>query len=140
MGPGFESLCVHHEKLLARTTKCGLKIFQCLAVARQILGMIFFVLGTAKADVKHKKHHPMGGVFIIGKLRPDCIYNLYIQIVLSAGASSCAPNTINITWEDAAPESVAANNAGSCTYGGTINTPAVAPSKRGYIFTGWSFD
>ena len=56
------------------------------------------------------------------------------------GHVSCEPNTINITWEDATPESVAANNAGSCTYGGTINTPAVAPSKRGYIFTGWSFD
>ena len=57
-----------------------------------------------------------------------------------AGASSCTPNVINITWEDATPESVAANNAGSCTYGGTINTPADAPSKRGYVFTGWSFD
>ena len=58
----------------------------------------------------------------------------------AAGASSCTGNVINITWEDATPESVAANNAGSCTYGGTINTPAVAPSKRGYVFTGWSFD
>ena len=56
------------------------------------------------------------------------------------GHVSCEPNTINITWEDATPESVAANNAGSCTYGGTINTPAVAPTKRGYIFTGWSID
>ena len=56
------------------------------------------------------------------------------------GHVSCEPNTINITWEDATPESVAANNAGSCTYGGTINTPAVAPTKRGYVFTGWTFD
>jgi len=82
----------------------------------------------------------MGGVFIIGELHLICIYNLYIQILLGAGASSCTLNVINITWENATPESVAANNAGSCTYGGTINTPAVAPTKRGYVFTGWSFD
>ena len=87
MGPGFESPCVHHEKLLARTTKCGLKIFQCLAVARQILGMMFLVLGTAKADVKYINTTQMGGVFVIGKSCPDCIYNLYIQIVLDGGVT-----------------------------------------------------
>ena len=77
MGPGFESLCVHHEKLLARTTKCGLKIFQCLAVARQILGMIFFGFMDSEGGRKVYKHHPMGGVFYYRQIAP----RLYIQFV-----------------------------------------------------------
>jgi len=86
----------------------------------------------------------MGQVFYNTNLATTCPtgYHQYITGYEDDWGArvSCEPNTINITWEDATPESVAANNAGSCTYGGTINTPAVAPSKRGYVFTGWSFD
>ena len=81
-----------------------------------------------------------GGTYSFSTSADQGINACAIGYSSGAGASSCTPNVINITWEDATPESVAANNAGSCTYGGTINTPAVAPTKRGYVFTGWSFD
>ena len=48
---------------------------------------------------------------------------------------SCTPNVITINWND--------GNGGTdtttCTYGGTITTPTVAPTKRGHTFLGWRF-
>ena len=54
----------------------------------------------------------------------------------AAGASSCTPNTINIQWDDGN----GGYTAGTCTYGGSITTPTTAPTKRGHVFTGWTFD
>jgi len=54
----------------------------------------------------------------------------------AAGASSCTPNTINIQWDDGN----GGYTAGTCSYGGSITTPTTAPTKRGHVFTGWTFD
>ena len=51
----------------------------------------------------------------------------------------CAANEISITWADADPADVAANNAGVCTYDGDIRTPAKAITKPGKTFKGWKF-
>ncbi len=58
----------------------------------------------------------------------------------TAGSSSCTANTISITWADASAEDIAANDAGSVTYGGDIRTPRKAVHKPGKIFTGWTFN
>ena len=50
--------------------------------------------------------------------------------------SYCAPNIINITWQDADASSIAANDAGWCEYGGEIRTP-YAPQYPGKKFLGW---
>ena len=54
--------------------------------------------------------------------------------------TSCKANTIAITWADASAEDIAANDAGSVTYGGDIRTPKKAVHKPGKIFTGWTFN
>ena len=54
-------------------------------------------------------------------------------------ADTCEANEISITWTDAAPEDVAANNAGMCTYGGDIRTPVKAATIPGKTFKGWKF-
>lgn len=54
-------------------------------------------------------------------------------------AGTCEANEISITWTDAAPEDVAANNAGMCTYGGDIRTPVKAATIPGKTFKGWKF-
>ena len=51
----------------------------------------------------------------------------------------CAANEISITWADADPADVAANNAGVCTYDGDIRTPVKAITKPGKTFKGWKF-
>ena len=62
------------------------------------------------------------------------------NVVAAAGAPSCEANTIQITWADASAEDIAANDAGSVTYGGDIRTPKKAVHKPGKIFTGWIFN
>lgn len=57
-----------------------------------------------------------------------------------AGATSCTPNTIFITWDHADSTDITANNAGSVTYGGDIRTPQKAQHINGKIFTGWTFN
>lgn len=60
----------------------------------------------------------------------------------SLGASSagtCDANEISITWTDADPADVSANNAGMCTFGGDIRTPVKAATKPGKTFKGWKF-
>ena len=57
-----------------------------------------------------------------------------------AGASVCTANTINITWDNASQSDIAANNAGTVTYGGDIRTPRKAQHINGKIFVGWSFN
>jgi len=50
--------------------------------------------------------------------------------------TACNANTITVNWDD--------GNGGyisnTCTYGGDLTTPSTAPTKRGHIFTGWSFN
>ena len=59
---------------------------------------------------------------------------------LVASVASCDANEISITWADASAEDIAANDAGSVTYGGDIRTPKKAVHKPGKIFTGWTFN
>ena len=54
-------------------------------------------------------------------------------------ASTCEANEISITWTDATPDDIAANNAGMCTYGGDIRTPVKAATIPGKTFKGWKF-
>lgn len=53
--------------------------------------------------------------------------------------TQCVANEISITWADADPADVAANNAGMCTYDGDIRTPVKAATKPGKTFKGWKF-
>ncbi|MBQ8256146.1 MAG: hypothetical protein IJY99_04265 [Alphaproteobacteria bacterium] len=52
----------------------------------------------------------------------------------------CDPNTITITWENADPADVSANNAGSVEYGGDVRTPVKATPVPGKTFKGWRFE
>ena len=56
----------------------------------------------------------------------------------SAGASSCEPNIIQITWQGAELEDVLANHAETCTYGGDLRTPVKAIHIPGMTFVGWT--
>ncbi|MDW2958400.1 MAG: hypothetical protein R8M37_01145 [Alphaproteobacteria bacterium] len=58
---------------------------------------------------------------------------------ISYVAERCDPNTITITWENADPADVSANNAGSVEYGGDIRTPVKATEVPGKTFRGWIF-
>ncbi len=58
---------------------------------------------------------------------------------VAGGLGSCEANVISITWTDATPESVAANNAGTCEYSGDIRTPVTPVKKPGKRFKGWKF-
>lgn len=57
--------------------------------------------------------------------------------VFGSADDHCIANTININWKNATGDTHASN---TCTYGGELSTPATAPTKRGYIFTGWAFE
>ncbi len=57
-----------------------------------------------------------------------------------AGKPWCTTNTITISWDSTDSEDIAANDAGSVTYGGDIRTPKKAVHKPGKIFTGWTFN
>ena len=50
----------------------------------------------------------------------------------SSSSSACTPNTITINWED--------GETSSCTYDGTFTVPSTIPTKRGHVFTGWTFE
>lgn len=43
------------------------------------------------------------------------------------------PNTINLNYDDGNGNTTAM----TCDYGGTINIPETAPTRPGYVFTGW---
>lgn len=58
----------------------------------------------------------------------------------ATAAGTCEANEIEITWTDADPADVSANNAGMCTFGGDIRTPVRAATKPGKTFKGWKFD
>jgi len=55
---------------------------------------------------------------------------------IPAGPASCQANTITLNWKNATGGTHATT---TCTYGGTIDTPTTAPTKRGHTFTGWHF-
>jgi len=58
---------------------------------------------------------------------------------LIGASAQCIANTITIDWEGYG----AGNNQTQqtqCTYGGSITTPTDAPTKRGHVFVGWTFD
>lgn len=57
----------------------------------------------------------------------------------ATATSTCDANEIEITWTDADPADVSANNAGMCTFGGDIRTPVRAATKPGKTFKGWKF-
>jgi len=48
----------------------------------------------------------------------------------------CTPNTISINWKDATGSTASST---TCTYDDALVTPSAAPTKRGYRFTGWSY-
>ena len=53
--------------------------------------------------------------------------------------TACDANTITIDWSGYG----AGNNqtqSTQCTYGGSITTPIEAPTRRGHVFVGWTFD
>lgn len=52
------------------------------------------------------------------------------------GKAYCKANTLNISWQDEDGNQLA---AGTCTYDGTLTTPADEPTKTGYTFKGWKF-
>ncbi len=82
----------------------------------------------------------------------DCAYNCALDMLSNedlrgavlgaldvAGSTTCEGNEISIDWWNATDEDIAANNAGMCTYGGDIRTPAKAVHKPGKRFKGWKF-
>jgi len=58
----------------------------------------------------------------------------------SVGAipAHCAANTITVNWGDG-DNNPNNNPTTQCIYDGALTTPATAPTKRGYTFTGWTF-
>lgn len=65
------------------------------------------------------------------------LYDSYINGLFAI----CEANTITINWSDATAADISANNAGQCTYGGDVRTPAAATDKTniGKRFKGWKF-
>jgi len=53
--------------------------------------------------------------------------------------ASCDANVITINWSGASQSDIDANNAGTVTFGGDINTPRAATIIPGKIFRGWKF-
>ena len=74
----------------------------------------------------------------------DTLYRVFRGAVFGSlgatAAGTCDANEIEITWTDADPADVSANNAGMCTFGGDIRTPVRAATKPGKTFKGWKFD
>ena len=58
---------------------------------------------------------------------------------VQSGPASCEANTINITWNDASAEDIAATGAATTVYEGDIKTPLKAVTKPGKTFVGWKF-
>ena len=58
---------------------------------------------------------------------------------LDALPTACAANVITINWSGASAADIAANEAGTVTYGGDIRTPRAAEIIPGKVFTGWTF-
>ena len=58
---------------------------------------------------------------------------------VSYGQPMCEANTINITWNDASAEDIAATGAATTVYEGDIKTPLKAITKPGKTFVGWKF-
>jgi len=50
--------------------------------------------------------------------------------------TACNANTITVNWDNGAGGAT----QNTCTYGGDLTTPTTAPTKRGHVFTGWSFN
>ena len=50
--------------------------------------------------------------------------------------TACNANTITVNWDNGAGGAT----QNTCTYGGDLTTPTTAPTKRGHVFTGWTFD
>ena len=50
--------------------------------------------------------------------------------------TSCNANTITVNWDNGA----GGTTQNTCTYGGDLTTPTTAPTKRGHVFTGWTFN
>ena len=55
---------------------------------------------------------------------------------ITKSPAQCTANTITLNWKNATGGTHATTQ---CTYGGTIDTPTTAPTKRGHTFTGWRF-
>jgi len=73
-----------------------------------------------------------------GNVGYDSGFRPAVFAAVGASPAQCAANTITLNWGG-----YGANNDQSqqttCTYGGTIDTPTTAPTKRGHTFTGWRF-
>ena len=73
-----------------------------------------------------------------GRVGYDSAFRGALFGVVGASPAHCDANTITLNWGG-----YGANNDQSqqttCTYGGTIDTPTTAPTKRGHTFTGWHF-
>lgn len=104
-----------------------------------------------KVDVDLPVHYVVG---VLPSCRENCAWTCSqiftsdllpeLRTVLVGGygvetTATCEANTINITWQDADPSDVAANDAGMCTYDGDIRTPVKALKKPGKKFKGWKF-
>ena len=50
--------------------------------------------------------------------------------------TACDANTITVNWDNGAGGAT----QNTCTYGGDLTTPTTAPTKRGHVFTGWTFN
>ena len=50
--------------------------------------------------------------------------------------TACNANTITVNWDNGAGGAT----QNTCTYGGDLTTPTTAPTKRGHVFTGWTFN
>jgi len=66
----------------------------------------------------------------------DCPWACDTGYSVNNNDATCDANTINIQWDDGN----GGYTAGTCSYGGSITTPTTAPTKRGHVFTGWTFD
>ena len=77
-------------------------------------------------------------------LNSDALFRVFRGALFGSlgatAAGTCDANEIEITWTDADPADVSANNAGMCTFGGDIRTPVRAATKPGKTFKGWKFD
>jgi len=50
--------------------------------------------------------------------------------------TACNANTITVNWDNGAGGAT----QNTCTYGGDLTTPTTPPTKRGHVFTGWTFN
>ena len=64
---------------------------------------------------------------------------MFNSVQSSPTPAFCEANTITINWIGATAANIAANEAGTVTYGGNINTPLKAVQLPGRTFAGWTF-